>query len=140
MEEKTAKQKALELAVILEDGKGEDVTVLEVSKLTSCAEYFIIATIHSSAHWQGLAKAVKDYVRDNELEIHLAQRRDSDNENDRMQLCREESLPLRPHHKEQCENRQILPSARHPALLYNTRPHPPLLPQGSRRGETILCR
>ena len=72
MEEKTAKQKALELAVILEDGKGEDVTVLEVSKLTSCAEYFIIATIHSSAHWQGLAKAVKDYVRDNELEIHLA--------------------------------------------------------------------
>ena len=56
MAEKTSKEQALELAQLLEDGKADDVTVIEVTKLTSCADFFVIATIHSSAHWQGLAK------------------------------------------------------------------------------------
>ena len=62
MEEKTVKEQALEIAQLLEDGKADDVTVIEVTKLTSCADFFVIATIHSAAHWQGLAKQVKDYV------------------------------------------------------------------------------
>ena len=59
MGEKTSKEQALELAQLLEDGKADDVTVIEVTKLTSCADFFVIATIHSSAHWQGLAKQIK---------------------------------------------------------------------------------
>lgn len=74
-EEKTVKQQALEIAGLLEDGKGENVTVIEVSQLTSCADYFVIATIKSSAHWQGLAKLLKDYVKENGMTVHQANRK-----------------------------------------------------------------
>ena len=59
---KTAEQNALEIAQLLEDSKAENVSVLDVSELNSWTDYFVIATIHSSAHWQGLAKQIKDYV------------------------------------------------------------------------------
>lgn len=71
MAEKTVKEQALEIAQILEDSKADDVSVIEVTKLTSCADFFVIATIHSSTHWQGLAKQIKDYVKENDMTIHL---------------------------------------------------------------------
>ena len=72
MEEiKTAEQKAMEIAQILEDSKAENVSVLDVSELNSWTNYFVIATVHSAAHWQGLAKQVKDYVKANDMEIHI---------------------------------------------------------------------
>ena len=52
--EKTIKEMALEIAALLEDGKGQDVTVLDVSKLNSWTDFFVIATISSGPHWQGL--------------------------------------------------------------------------------------
>lgn len=67
-----AEQNALEIARMLEDGKAENVAVIDVAELSSWTDFFVIATIHSSAHWQGLAKQVKDYVRENDMEIHLA--------------------------------------------------------------------
>lgn len=69
---KTAQQEALEIAQMLEDSKAENVTVIDVSELNSWTDFFVIATIHSSAHWQGLAKQVKDYVKENGMEIHAA--------------------------------------------------------------------
>ena len=67
---KTAEQNALEIAKMLEDGKAENVVVLDVSELNSWTDFFVIATIHSSTHTQGLAKQIKDYVKENEMEIH----------------------------------------------------------------------
>ena len=67
---KTAEQNALEIAKILEDGKAENVVVLDVSELNSWTDFFVIATINSGAHTQGLAKQIKDYVKENEMEIH----------------------------------------------------------------------
>ncbi|MDY6398267.1 MAG: RsfS/YbeB/iojap family protein, partial [Treponema sp.] len=64
---KTAQEEALEIAKILEDSKAEDVSVIDVSELNSWTDFFVIATIHSSAHWQGLAKQIKDYVKENEM-------------------------------------------------------------------------
>ena len=66
---KTAKEKALEIAQLMIDYKGEDVTVIDVSKLNSWTDYFVIVTINSSTHWKGLYKQVKDYVKANDLEI-----------------------------------------------------------------------
>ena len=68
---KTAQEEALEIAQILEDSKAENVSVIDVSELNSWTDFFVIATIHSSAHWQGLAKQIKDYVKENEMEIHV---------------------------------------------------------------------
>lgn len=77
MAEKTAKENALEIAQILEDGKAENVRVLDVSELNSWTDYFVIATINSSAHWQGLAKQVKDYTKENDMQIHAAHQKQS---------------------------------------------------------------
>ena len=55
---KTEKEKALEIAKIMEDGKGIDVKVLDVSQLNSWTDYFVIVTVTSSAHWQGLYRQV----------------------------------------------------------------------------------
>jgi ribosome-associated protein len=68
---KSAQDKAMEIAQMLEDSKAENVSVIDVSELNSWTDYFVIATIHSSAHWQGLAKQVKDYVKENDMEIHV---------------------------------------------------------------------
>lgn len=68
--EKTIKEMVEEIATLMEDGKGQDVVVLDVSKLNSWTDYFVIVTITSSAHWQGLYKSVKDYIKETDLEIH----------------------------------------------------------------------
>ena len=75
---KTIEQKALEIAQLLEDGKGRDVKVIDVSELNSWTDYFVITTITSSAHWQGLYKQVKDYVKANDLQLHLTNRKSPD--------------------------------------------------------------
>lgn len=75
---KTIEQKAFEIAQLLEDGKGRDVKVIDVSELNSWTDYFVITTITSSAHWQGLYKQVKDYVKANDLQLHLTNRKSPD--------------------------------------------------------------
>ena len=75
---KTDEQKAKEIAKLMEDGKGRDVVLLDVSGLNSWTDYFVIVTITSSAHWQGLYKQAKDYAKDNDLQMHLADRKLSD--------------------------------------------------------------
>lgn len=74
---KTEKEKALELASLLEDSKGENVVVIDVSKLNSWTNYFIIVTITSGTQAQGLYKAVKDYIGENDLEIHKTNQKTS---------------------------------------------------------------
>ena len=75
---KTMEEKAREIAKLMEDGKGNDVTLLDISGLNSWTDYFVIVTVTSSAHWQGLYKQVKDYVKENDLEIHLTNRKSPD--------------------------------------------------------------
>ncbi len=75
--EKTFETKAMEIAQLMEDGKGMDVTVLDVSGLNSWADYFVIVTVTSSTHWQGLARSVKEYISENDLEIRKTVRKDN---------------------------------------------------------------
>lgn len=71
-------EKAREIAKLMEDGKGNDVTLLDISGLNSWTDYFVIVTVTSSAHWQGLYKQIKEYIKDNDLEIHLTNRKSPD--------------------------------------------------------------
>lgn len=71
MAEKTYKDNALEIAQLLEDGKAQDVTVIDVASLNSWTDYFVIATVTSSVQKQGFAKQIKDYVKENDMQIHL---------------------------------------------------------------------
>ena len=75
---KTMEEKAREIAKLMEDGKGNDVTLLDISGLNSWRDYFVIVTVTSSAHWQGLYKQIKEYIKDNDLEIHVTNRKSPD--------------------------------------------------------------
>ena len=75
---KTTEEKAREIAKLMEDGKGKDVTHWDISGLNSWTDYFVIVTVNSSAHWQGLYKQVKEYIKENDLEIHLTNKKSPD--------------------------------------------------------------
>ena len=75
---KTLREKAIEIAKLMEDGKGKDVVLLNISELNSWTDYFVIVTVNSSTHWQGLLKDVKNYIKDNDLEIHLTNKKSPD--------------------------------------------------------------
>ena len=75
---KTIQDKALEIAQLMEDGKGNDVVVLDISELNSWTDYFVIVTVNSSVHWQGLYRQVKEYIKENDLEIHLTNKKSPD--------------------------------------------------------------
>lgn len=75
---KTDKEKALEIAQLMEDGKGKDVVVLDVSQLNSWTDFFVIVTVNSSVHWKGLYKIVKDYVKENDMQIHVTNKKTPD--------------------------------------------------------------
>ncbi|MDE5615061.1 MAG: ribosome silencing factor [Treponemataceae bacterium] len=75
---KTIQEQALELAQELENGKAENVTVIDVSGLNSWTDFFVIATVRSAAQIQGLQKQVKDYVKANDMQIHVTNRKQPD--------------------------------------------------------------
>lgn len=75
---KSLEEKAIELAKLMEDGKGKDVVLLDVSGLNSWTDYFVIATVNSSTHWQGLYKQVKEYIKENDLEVHVTNKKSPD--------------------------------------------------------------
>ena len=67
---KSTEEKAREIAKLMEDGKGSDVVLLDISGLNSWTDYFVIVTVSSSALQQGLLKQIKEYIKTNDLEIH----------------------------------------------------------------------
>ena len=71
-------EKAIDIAKLMEDGKGKDVVLLDVSGLNSWTDYFVIATVNSSTHWQGLYKQVKEYIKENDLEVHVTNKKSPD--------------------------------------------------------------
>ncbi|MCR5290631.1 MAG: ribosome silencing factor [Treponema sp.] len=72
------KQKAVELARLMEDSKGSDVVLLDISELNSWTDYFIIVTITSTVQWQGMFKAVKEYAKTHDLEVRESNRHGSE--------------------------------------------------------------
>ena len=78
MAAKTNEQKAIEIAKLMEDGKGKDTVLMDISELNSWTDYFVITTVSSSTHWQGLYKQIKEYIKDNDLEIHLTNKKSPD--------------------------------------------------------------
>ncbi len=75
---KTTEQKAKEIAQLMEDGKGDNVVLLDISGLNSWTDYFVIVTVSSSTLTQGLYKQIKDYIKNNDLEIHVTRNKKSD--------------------------------------------------------------
>ena len=63
--DKTAQQ----LGELLRDHNGRDVVVLDLRKLNIWTDFFIIATVTSHTHVQGLLRHIKEFAREKDLEI-----------------------------------------------------------------------
>ena len=57
------------LGNLLRDHKGIDVLVLDLREMESWTDFFIIATATSSAHLDGLDRHIKEFCREQEIEI-----------------------------------------------------------------------
>ena len=54
---------ALELAALIREHRGEDVMVMDLRELKTWTDFFVIATVSSNTHLQGLQRHIKDYAR-----------------------------------------------------------------------------
>jgi len=57
------------LGKLLADHKGADVVVLDIRQESDWADYFVIATGMSNTHLDGLERHVKEFCRQNDIEI-----------------------------------------------------------------------
>lgn len=73
--------KALELGKLLGDHNGKDVAVMDMRKLNFWTDFFVIATVTSNTHLLGLERHIKDYVREQDMEIlHRSRKPEADDE------------------------------------------------------------
>ncbi|MDR3337799.1 MAG: ribosome silencing factor [Treponema sp.] len=58
-----------ELGELLKDHHGGDVVVMDLRELNSWTDFFVIATVTSSTHVQGLLRHIKEFAREQGIEI-----------------------------------------------------------------------
>jgi ribosome-associated protein len=60
---------ALSLGALLRDHRALDVTVMDLRECNSWTDFFVIATVTSGSHLQGLERHIKEFCRDQGLDI-----------------------------------------------------------------------
>ena len=73
------------LGELLKEHKGADVLVMDVRRQCDWTDYFVIATVSSSAHLEGLERHIREFCRGNNIEI-LRKSRKLAAENDEWRL------------------------------------------------------
>lgn len=62
-----SKEKALAIAAILDEGKADDIEVLELKKVSHLCDYFVICSASSSRHVKALADRLLEKTEDQGL-------------------------------------------------------------------------
>lgn len=70
----------MDLAELLKEHKGQDVSVLDIHRINNWTDYFIIATASSKVHIDGLERHIKDYCREKKIDILGCSRKNTDDE------------------------------------------------------------
>ena len=74
-------EKAVELGKLLEGHNGMDVVVMDMRPLNFWTDFFVIASVTSNTHLYGLERHIKNFVRENDLEIlHRSRKPEKDDE------------------------------------------------------------
>jgi ribosome-associated protein len=76
----TAEQNAVDLGKLLSEHKGGNVLVMDMRKINFWTDFFIIATVSSSAHLSGLERHIKNFVRERGIDILRRSQRPSEGE------------------------------------------------------------
>jgi len=70
---------ALAFCTLLEEHKGGDVVALDLRKLHTWTDFFVIATVQSNTHLEGLLRHVADFAVQQELTILRGYRKNEEN-------------------------------------------------------------
>jgi len=68
------------ISALLQEHNGQNVTVLDLRGINNWTDFFIIATATSKTHIDGLEKHIKEFCRENKIEILGSSRKDADDE------------------------------------------------------------
>jgi ribosome-associated protein len=63
------------LGELIREHKGGDVTVLDLRELNAWTDFFVIATVTSTAHQQGLERHLKEFSREQGIPIQRRSRK-----------------------------------------------------------------
>ena len=69
-----------QIAELLREHKGQDVSLLDLREINNWTGFFIIATVTSVTHMDGLERHIKEFCADNEIDIHGVSRKSADDE------------------------------------------------------------
>lgn len=66
------------VAQLLSDYQGEHTVAIDISEQSAFTDYFIITTVRSTGHLQGLVRRIQEYLEETELEIPGSLKRPTD--------------------------------------------------------------
>jgi ribosome-associated protein len=68
------------LAELLREHKGQDVSVLDLRGINNWTDFFIIVTVSSITHMNGLERHIKEFCRQEKVEIFGSSRKQADDQ------------------------------------------------------------
>ena len=68
------------LGALLQEHNGQDVSVLDLRGINDWTDFFIIVTVTSKIHMDGLERHIKEFCHENEIAIRGSSRKTTDNE------------------------------------------------------------
>jgi len=63
---------------LLKEHNGQDVSVLDLRGVNNWTDFFAIATVTSRTHMDGLERHIKDFCRENNIDIYGSSKKDTD--------------------------------------------------------------
>jgi ribosome-associated protein len=69
-----------QLSELLKDHQGQDVVVLDLRKFQTWTDFFVIATITSKTHMDGIERHIKDFCRERDMDLFGSSRKKTDDE------------------------------------------------------------
>jgi len=68
------------LGDLLREHNGQDVSLLDLRGMNNWTDFFIVATVSSKTHMDGLERHIKDFCREKEIAIFGSSRKSADDE------------------------------------------------------------
>lgn len=76
----TGREAAIRLGTVLRDHKALDVRIMDLTGRNTWADFFVLATVTSSAHSRGLQRHILEVIPELDLEIHRTRNKMPDGE------------------------------------------------------------
>ena len=71
---------AAALAALLQEHKGQEVSLLDLRGINNWTDFFLIATVSSATHMNGLERHIKEFCKEKEVVISGSSRKNADDQ------------------------------------------------------------